>query len=63
MIDKLSRVLSVLSKQSRFIKENLEGTIDLGRKKREEVNKILNTKNDMIDEDENFKYLLIECNG
>ena len=59
MIDKLSRVLSVLSNKARFIKENLEGTIDLRRKKREEVNKILNTKKyDMIDEDENFKYLV-----
>jgi DNA topoisomerase-2 len=59
MIDKLTRVLSVLSNKARFIKENLEGTIDLRRKKREDVNNIKNKKKyDMVDEDENFKYLV-----
>lgn len=57
MIGKLSRVLSVLSNKARFIKENLEGTIDLRRKKREEVNKILHVKKyDLVDEE--YKYLV-----
>lgn len=57
MIGKLSRVLSVLSNKARFINENLEGTIDLRRKKRDEVYKILHEKKyDLVDEE--YKYLV-----
>jgi DNA topoisomerase-2 len=59
MIDALTRELLVLSNKSRYIKENLDGTIDLRRKKREEVNALLNQKKyDVIDEDGDFKYLV-----
>lgn len=59
MIDYLTKELIVLSNKSRYIKENLDGTIDLRRKKREEVNNLLlQKKYDMIDEDSDFKYLV-----
>jgi DNA topoisomerase-2 len=59
MIDYLTKELVVLSNKSRYIKENLDGTIDLRRKKREEVNQLLvQKKYDMIDEDSDFKYLV-----
>ncbi len=59
MIDALEKELVVLSNKAKYIKENLEGTIDLRKKKREEVNKMLKEKNyDMIDEDEDYKYLV-----
>uniref|UniRef100_A0A6C0DAA2 DNA topoisomerase (ATP-hydrolyzing) n=1 Tax=viral metagenome TaxID=1070528 RepID=A0A6C0DAA2_9ZZZZ len=59
MIDYLTKELVVLSNKSKYIKENLDGTIDLRRKKREEVNQLLiQKKYDMIDEDSDFKYLV-----
>ena len=59
MIDALEKELVLLSNKAKYIKENLEGTIDLRKKKREEVNKMLKDKNyDMIDEDEDYKYLV-----
>jgi DNA topoisomerase-2 len=59
MIDYLTKELVVLSNKSKYIKENLDGTIDLRRKKREEVNQLLiQKKYDMIDEDGDFKYLV-----
>jgi DNA topoisomerase II len=58
MIDALTRELVLLSNKSKYIKENLDGTIDLRRKKREEVNHLLIQKGyDVIDEDTDFKYL------
>jgi len=58
MIDALTRELVLLSNKSKYIKENLDGTIDLRRKKREEVNQLLIQKGyDVIDEDTDFKYL------
>jgi DNA topoisomerase-2 len=59
MIEALTRELVLLSNKSKYIKENLDGTVDLRRKKREEVSKLLKEKGyDVIDEDEDFKYLV-----
>jgi len=59
MIDALTRELVLLSNKSKYIQENLDGTIDLRRKKREEVNQLLlKKKYDVIDEDIDFKYLV-----
>ena len=59
MIEVLKRLLCLLTNKAKYIKENLDGTIDLRRKKREEVNKMLKEKGyDKIDEDENYKYLV-----
>ncbi len=59
MIDSLQRELVLLSNKSKYIKENLDGTIDLRRKKRDEVNQLLlQKKYDVIDEDNDFKYLV-----
>jgi DNA topoisomerase-2 len=58
MIDMLSRELLVLSNKTRYIKENLEGTIDLRRKSREVVNQMLSEKQYvMINDDGDYKYL------
>jgi DNA topoisomerase-2 len=59
MIDALQRELVLLSNKSKYIKENLDGTVDLRRKKREEVSKLLKDKSySIIDNDEDFKYLV-----
>jgi DNA topoisomerase-2 len=59
MIAALTKELVLLSNKSKYIKENLDGTIDLRRKKREEVNLLLSQKGyDVIDEDTDFKYLV-----
>jgi DNA topoisomerase-2 len=59
IIDALQSELVLLSNKSKYIKENLDGTIDLRRKKREEVNQLLlKKKYDVIDEDTDFKYLV-----
>jgi DNA topoisomerase-2 len=58
LIAALTRLLLVLSNKVRYIEENLEGTIDLRRKKKEEVISLLNSKHfDTIDGDTEFKYL------
>jgi DNA topoisomerase-2 len=59
MINSLTKELVLLSNKSKYIKENLDGTIDLRRKKREEVSKLLKDKSyNVIDDDEDFKYLV-----
>jgi DNA topoisomerase-2 len=59
MIDSLTRELVLLSNTSKYLKENLDGTIHLRRKKREEVNQLLvQKKYDVIDGDSDFKYLV-----
>jgi len=58
MIDSLTKDLILLSNKLKYIKENLDGTIDLRRKKKDEVNVLLKSKGyDIIDEDIDFKYL------
>jgi DNA topoisomerase II len=58
MIATLSSELVILSNKARYIKENLDGTIDLRKKKKEEVNLMLKTKKyHVINGDEDYKYL------
>jgi len=54
----LSRTIAILTNKARFIKEQCDGTIDLRRKKKIEVIELLKTRNyNVIDEDEEYKYL------
>ena len=49
----------LLSNKSRFISENLDDTIDLRRKTKEQVCHLLSNKNyDIIDNDNEYKYLV-----
>jgi len=58
MICALKKELSFLSNKAKYIKENLDGTIDLRKKKKEIVIEMLNEKGyDIIDEDTEYKYL------
>jgi DNA topoisomerase-2 len=58
LIDEIQRALILLDNKARYIQENLNGTIDLRKKKREEVNKMLTDKGyDMVNGDEDYKYL------
>jgi len=58
MIRSLERELMLLSNKAKYIKENLEGTIDLRKKKKEQVVEMLQTKGyDIIDDDANYHYL------
>jgi len=59
MIDALEKELVIMSNKARYIQENLDGTIDLRKKKREEVNDMLQSKGyDQMDEDADYKYLV-----
>jgi len=59
MINNIEKELVLLSNKANYIKEILDGTIDLRKKKREEINAILKNKNyDMIHNDEDYKYLV-----
>jgi len=59
MIDALEKELVMLSNKARYIQENLDGTIDLRKKKREEVNEMLQSKGyDIMDNDMDYKYLV-----
>jgi len=58
MIRILENELILLTNKVKYIKENLDGTIDLRRKKREEVIGMLQDKQyDIIDGDSEYKYL------
>jgi DNA topoisomerase-2 len=58
MILALERELLLLSNKAKYIVENLEGTIDLRKKKKEEVIKMLKDKQyNIIDDDKEYKYL------
>ena len=58
MIAELQKELVLLSNKTKFIQENLDGTIDLRKKKREEVVAILKSKKyAVLDEDAEYKYL------
>ena len=58
LINALTKELQFLSNKTKYIKENLDGSIDLRRKKREEVNTLLKDKGyDMMEQDEDYKYL------
>jgi DNA topoisomerase-2 len=59
IIDVLERELCLLSNKAKYINENLEGTIDLRRKKKKEIIDLLISKGyDMLDDDTEFKYLV-----
>ena len=58
LIDALTKELLLLSNKSRYIKENLDDTIDLRKKKRDEVIQMLVSKGyDIMDNDDEYKYL------
>lgn len=59
MIDELEKEILVLSNKARYIKELLEDTIDLRKKKKQEIIDMLEEKEyDTIDNDREFKYLV-----
>jgi DNA topoisomerase-2 len=59
MIASLERELVLLSNKAKYIQENLDGTIDLRKKKREHVTELLSSKGyDNIDNDQEYKYLV-----
>ena len=58
MIESLDRELMMLTNKAKYIKENLDDTIDLRKKKKEQVVEMLQTKGyDIIDGDVNYHYL------
>jgi DNA topoisomerase-2 len=59
MVALLEKELSILTNKARYIQENLDGTIDLRKKKREEVNEMLSSKGYQdMDGDNDYKYLV-----
>lgn len=59
IVDILQKELCLLSNKAKYITENLEGTIDLRRKKKQQIIDMLIAKNyDMLDDDTEFKYLV-----
>jgi DNA topoisomerase-2 len=59
IIKKLEKELLLLSNKTRYIKENLDGTIDLRRKNKDAVTHMLESKKyDRMDDDEEYKYLV-----
>jgi DNA topoisomerase-2 len=59
MIDALEKELLLLTNKVNYIQENLEGTIDLRKKKKDEVIELLKSKGYSIIEDDNdYKYLV-----
>jgi len=59
MIDNLEKQLTILSNKVKYIQENLKGTIDLRNKPKTEILRVLNEKKyQVMDGDEDFKYLL-----
>jgi DNA topoisomerase-2 len=58
LVESLTAELLLLSNKARYIKENLDGTIDLRFKKKDEVIIMLQSKGyDVIEDDEDYKYL------
>jgi DNA topoisomerase-2 len=59
VINSLQRELLLLSNKAKYIKENLDGTIDLRRRKKEQVIQMLQEKEyAIIDDDDEYKYLV-----
>ena len=59
MIDALEKELVLLSNKAKYIQENLNGTVDLRKKKKEQVITMLEEKGyDKIGDDEEYKYLV-----
>jgi len=58
LIDAIQKELVLLSNKAKYIGENLEGTIDLRKKKREHIIALLKEKGyDQLEDDEEYKYL------
>jgi DNA topoisomerase-2 len=58
MINALEKELILLSNKAKYIRENLDGTIDLRKKKKEQVIQMLEAKGyDIIEDDTEYKYL------
>jgi DNA topoisomerase-2 len=58
MIRAIEKELILLSNKAKYIKENLDGTIDLRKKKKEQVIEMLQSKGyTIIDDDNEYKYL------
>ena len=59
IIESLEKELKVLSNKARYIQETLDGTIDLRRKKKDEILSLLSSKKfDVLENDSDYKYLL-----
>jgi predicted secreted protein len=59
MINNIEKELVLLSNKAKYIKEILDGTIDLRKKKREEITVMLKTKGyNVINDDEEYRYLI-----
>ena len=59
LIGALTQDLMLLSNKSRYITELLEGSVDLRRKKKEEVIQMLKDKKyDIVNQDDEYKYLV-----
>jgi DNA topoisomerase-2 len=59
MIEALERELLILSNKAKYIQELINGTIDLRKKKKQEITSMLQDKDyDTIDDDQEYKYLI-----
>lgn len=59
MVDALQKELKLLSNKARYVQENLDGVIDMRRKKKEDIMTLLTQHQyDIIDGDTDYKYLL-----
>jgi DNA topoisomerase-2 len=59
MIDALTKELVLLSNKARYIKENLDGTVDLRKKNKTQVSTMLQEKGyDILDNDSEYRYLV-----
>tara|TARA_Y100001970_G_scaffold293425_1_gene440125 strand:+ start:1777 stop:5145 length:3369 start_codon:yes stop_codon:yes gene_type:complete len=59
MIKKIGQELKLLTNKANYIMENLEGTIDLRRKKKNEIIEMLESKHyDKMEDDDDYKYLI-----
>jgi len=59
LIKALEKELLVLSNKTKYLRENLDGTIDLRKKKKEEVFQMLQEKKyDCLEDDKEYKYLV-----
>jgi DNA topoisomerase-2 len=59
LITELQKEMAILINKARYIKENLDGTIDLRKKKKDNIcNMLREKKYDIIEDDEDYKYLI-----
>jgi len=59
LIEALTKELILLSNKKRYIMENLDGSIDLRRKSKQEIHTLLKGRDyQVIDDDEDYKYLV-----